>query len=276
MDEKTHFEMQRAQPRRDRRVVPRLLVAGLITLAALAWLRTCTGPVAPFSYRSYKEWKSSGVIPVSFQSNQLEQPGSEIILEDSGGLSSKRKVPLEAHIMSKCPDAKDCLHDLVVPAMQRIHDKVDFKLSYIGRTTDRDDGVECKHGPSECLGNMIELCAAQVYPSPQMYLGFTMCLTRDYEDIPQRSLVEDCSLEHGMDFDKLNQCVSSDDGNGVALLRTSVERSANASVQISCTIRLDEKKRCVRDGGEWKDCEGGSRVDDLVRDVNKLYDAINS
>ena len=44
----------------------------------------------------------------------------------------KGKVPLEAHIMSKCPDAKDCLHDLVLPAMQRIEDKVDFKLSFIG------------------------------------------------------------------------------------------------------------------------------------------------
>lgn len=43
-----------------------------------------------------------------------------------------QKVPLEAHIMSKCPDAKDCLHDLVLPAMQRVHDKVDFKLSFIG------------------------------------------------------------------------------------------------------------------------------------------------
>ncbi len=79
-----------------------------------------------------------------------------------------------------------------------------------------------------------------------------------------------------MDFDKLNQCVSSDDGKGVGLLRTSVERSANASVEISCTIRLDGKKRCVRDGGEWKDCEAGYRVDDLVQDVEKLYDAANS
>ena len=42
------------------------------------------------------------------------------------------RVPLEAHIMSKCPDAKDCLKDLVVPAMEKVYDKVDFKLSYIG------------------------------------------------------------------------------------------------------------------------------------------------
>lgn len=41
------------------------------------------------------------------------------------------RVPLEAHIMSKCPDAKDCLHDMILPAMQNVSDKVDFRLSYI-------------------------------------------------------------------------------------------------------------------------------------------------
>lgn len=43
-----------------------------------------------------------------------------------------RRVPLEAHIMSKCPDARDCLHDLILPAMVKVSHSVDFKLSYIG------------------------------------------------------------------------------------------------------------------------------------------------
>ena len=34
--------------------------------------------------------------------------------------------------MSKCPDAKDCLHDMILPTMQNVSDKVDFTLSYIG------------------------------------------------------------------------------------------------------------------------------------------------
>jgi hypothetical protein len=61
-------------------------------------------------------------------------------------------VPLEAHIMSKCPDARvghglatcppgvalltplqDCLRDMVLPAMQKVHDKVNFTLSFIGK-----------------------------------------------------------------------------------------------------------------------------------------------
>lgn len=43
------------------------------------------------------------------------------------------KVPLEAHIMSKCPDARDCLRDLVLPTMERVADKVSFRLSFIGK-----------------------------------------------------------------------------------------------------------------------------------------------
>lgn len=42
------------------------------------------------------------------------------------------KISLEAHIMSKCPDSRDCLRDLVLPAMQNVSGEVDFKLSYIG------------------------------------------------------------------------------------------------------------------------------------------------
>ncbi|KAJ2975297.1 hypothetical protein NUW58_g8399 [Xylaria curta] len=128
-------------------------------------------------------------------------------------------VPLEAHIISKCPDTRDCLRELILPAMIRVHEKVNFTLTYIGTPTE-NDGVECKHGPGECMGNIIELCAHKLYPDPKIWLGFTMCLTRDYEAIPQRELVEDCALEHAVDFVKLNECATRDDGAfGMAMLR---------------------------------------------------------
>lgn len=53
-----------------------------------------------------------------------------------------------------------------------------------------------------------------------------MCLTRDYKHIPQRSLIEDCALEHAIDFEKLNECATKDDGAlGVGMLRDSVQRT---------------------------------------------------
>jgi hypothetical protein len=53
--------------------------------------------------------------------------------EHTANTVGTNKVPLEAHIMSKCPDAQDCLQQLVVPAMEKISDKVDFQLSFIGK-----------------------------------------------------------------------------------------------------------------------------------------------
>ena len=56
----------------------------------------------------------------------------ETIHDEKASAHRSALVPLEAHIMSKCPDAKDCLRDLVVPAMEDIADMVDFNLSFIG------------------------------------------------------------------------------------------------------------------------------------------------
>lgn len=47
--------------------------------------------------------------------------------------SESHKIPLEAHIMSKCPDAKDCLKELILPTMEQVSDKVDFQLSFIAK-----------------------------------------------------------------------------------------------------------------------------------------------
>lgn len=127
----------------------------------------------------------------------------------------------------------------------------------------------CKHGEEECLGNIIELCAAKLYPDPKMYLGFTMCLSNSFDDIPRRELVEECALEHGMTMERLNTCTVDEDGElGLDMLKESFNRSASAGVTKSCTVRLNDKIRCIRDGGEWKDCEGGSSPQDLVEEIN--------
>jgi hypothetical protein len=97
----------------------------------------------------------------------------------------------------------------------------------------------------------------------------------DYPSIPDRSLVENCALEHSLSFDKINACISDQDMHGINLLRKSVERSYENNVTRSCTVRLAGKVRCIRDGGQWKDCKGGSEVADLVRDVEELYDEAN-
>jgi hypothetical protein len=197
-------------------------------------------------------------------------PGQWSTQSNISSTNQSSLVPLEAHIMSKCPDAKTCLEKLVVPAMEKIVDKVDFRLSYIGKV-DEDDTIHCMHGPDECLGNMLGLCANDLFPNnPKISLGFSTCLTMSYKRIPSRDLVQSCALEHGLSFDDLNACIS-EEGKGLDLLEASVKRSAEAGVKKSCTVRVDGEQWCVMDGGEWKDCKSGHEVKDLVAEVERLY-----
>lgn len=88
------------------------------------------------------------------------------------------------------------------------------------------------------MGNIIELCAAKLYPDPKISLGFTMCITRDWRNIPKRDLIEACALEHAIDMRALNDCAAKDDGAyGVGMLRDSVTRSIE--VTTSSQVRLD-------------------------------------
>ena len=139
--------------------------------------------------------------------------------------------------MSKCPDARDCLSQLLVPVLSQVSAHVNFTLSYIGQATDHDDGVECKHGPTECLGNILQLCAEDLYDDPKQWVGFAMCMEKQFDSIPERWLVQECAAEFGIDFWKLNDCASKEDGAyGIGLLRHSVERTKNAGVTLSCTV----------------------------------------
>lgn len=119
---------------------------------------------------------------------------------------------------------------------------------------------------------MILLCAAQLYPEPKLSLGFANCMVNDYRDIPQRDLVQSCAMEHGLDFGRINGCIS-DEGNAQLLLRDSVERSADAEIRTSCTIRLQGRTWCVT-GGK-RDCNDGANLDGLIHRINSTFEHLN-
>ncbi|KAG8527427.1 uncharacterized protein KY384_007579 [Bacidia gigantensis] len=217
---------------------------------------------------------TGSVLPVLVKAEQLFSPSPPpppFVAGAFEGVSNATKlVSLEAHIMSKCPDARDCLVDLVVPAMEQIVDKVDFKLSYIGEVGE-DDAVICKHGPTECLGNMMGLCATQLFPNDvKRWLGFMTCMIMDYSDIPSRDLAQHCTLEHGISFDDLNACIS-EEGKGLDLLAASVKSTQKAGVTKSCTVRVADEIWCIRDGAQWKNCSDGHEPKDLVTTIEKLF-----
>ncbi|RHZ60254.1 hypothetical protein CDV55_103952 [Aspergillus turcosus] len=269
---------------------------GFVLYSVLSWFPT---PISKFFLHSCHP--SSERLDDGFSASPFTTGDAAPLMDHKPEASAvDNKVPLEAHIMSKCPDARDCLQKLVVPAMEQISDKVDFELSFIASVSNKSTDVVCKHGPAECIGDMLILCAANLPFPPKgqsmnrtptiRSLGFANCLISSYEKIPERSFVEQCALEHGIDFDALNECASQQDDDpghdggdkdplsGIALLRKSAQHSEALGVTTSCTVRLDEHVWCVRDDGVWKDCAQGGRgsqVSVLVEEIDKIWKGLN-
>jgi hypothetical protein len=94
-----------------RNIVLRRIVPAFLTLMMVAYL-----------FRS------------QFVCNHHYDPGMNLRpYEGHQSQDEAEKVPLEIHIMSKCPDARDCLRELIVPTMVEVSDKVDLTMSFIGR-----------------------------------------------------------------------------------------------------------------------------------------------
>jgi hypothetical protein len=82
-------------------------------------------------HNTHLQGSHSGAGEIRDENDVLSSPGYSA--PGAHNTLAQNKIPLEAHIMSKCPDAQACLQKLVLPAMEQISEKVDFKLSFIAR-----------------------------------------------------------------------------------------------------------------------------------------------
>ena len=110
MNEKRHLQPGHAVSRRG---LPRRRSSIILVLVLLVILYL-TVP----SQTLLPTWLQSKQSAPNFESNRYTQipwPDSSLSSSTTGS-----GVELEAFIMSKCPDARDCLRDLVVPAMEEV------------------------------------------------------------------------------------------------------------------------------------------------------------
>ncbi|QKX64685.1 uncharacterized protein TRUGW13939_11861 [Talaromyces rugulosus] len=182
----------------------------------------------------------------------------------------KQKVPLEVHIESRCPDARDCLQKLVVPAYWQVHEEADLKISYVGEIWEYPKkDVTCQHGWNECEGNKLLVCAEMHASSISDTLGFTNCVLSDYERVAQPELIQECAREHEIDYKKIKTCADEQEGRN--LLISSVQHSVAAGANFSCTIRVNGKTWCTRDDYKWGCGQNHYTVRNLVEEIRKLY-----
>lgn len=69
----------------------------------------------------------------------------------------------------------------------------------------------------------------------------------------------------------INSCIEGQEGKDLML--ESARAVKQASVQRSCTVVIDGAKRCIRDGGRWYDCPGGSSEAEFVASLCAAHTA---
>ncbi|CDZ98812.1 Gamma interferon inducible lysosomal thiol reductase GILT [Phaffia rhodozyma] len=191
----------------------------------------------------------------------------------------QQQVKVIIGVMSRCPDAfqMESTFDKVLKT-RSVRDKVDLELVYIGTPNATDHiGVSCKHGETECSGNIQQLCAQQ-YVDQTVWWRFVTCQNYYSSRIGSPALATECAKVAGFDWDTspVSLCAS-EGGEGEHLLRQSVKRSHQLEIEKSATLLLgdDHRVRCIRDGGVWKNCDEGHTVGELVDSILDTWERDN-
>jgi len=110
---------------------------------------------------------------------------------------------------------------------------------------DGNDNYDCLHGPTECQGDMIELCAQFVTEAKSEWGWWNMgvCMQADYDNIPDNA--QGCAQQAGLSWSAINNCVTN--GMGDKLLSWSFAQSQN----------VDSAPTIMIGGTEATDCENG-------------------
>lgn len=119
---------------------------------------------------------------------------------------------------------------------------------------------------------IIKLCIHKYFPD--QWLPFVLCENQQYRSIPDERLARKCATETNISYDlnEFQDCLIGQEG--VQLLQDSISVTQSAGATKSCTIHVNGKPRCIRDGGQFYNCPGGSSPSDFVATVCEAYNQL--
>ncbi|KAG0203440.1 hypothetical protein BGX28_004267 [Mortierella sp. GBA30] len=149
-------------------------------------------------------------------------------------------------------------------------------LSYFGVIDDSGSTptVTCMHGPSECAGNIQQLCFKKYFPDHKYWYAFVVEMNSKPNKIGDPHYAREAgerivnNTEYGSALDQVDKCAAGSEG--LDLLIESVKNTVSQGATASCTIFIDGQKRCVVDGGVWRECPEGHDISDFVRSIKDV------
>jgi len=182
----------------------------------------------------------------------IDQP-----LEDSAPAScpppppSQKILRLDMYVMGKCPWCAKSMEKLADNITcdfgcsyhgKALTARMDFRIHMVGLNngTYRHPWLKAIHGPSELVGERLELCARQHYPKDYQYLRFFKCMDKDVKKIPM--MAPECAEEADMDLNVLVGCANME---GERLVASSYAFSSYMGIGMTPTFVINGGKPIV-------------------------------
>jgi hypothetical protein len=187
-------------------------------------------------------------------------------------MRERYRVPVELFVMSGCPDARFC-EEAFARLLQNYTETTYVRAEYIA-TEDATGAVTCRHGDAECKGNRYQLCLESHIPKEKSYAWFlttVLCLWESGQVLSLDALPP-CMQKSGVSQEiqtEVLSCANTDEG--LQLERQSAALVKARDVQRSCTVYIGGERRCIRDGGTWYDCPGGSTDADFTKTICEVF-----
>ncbi|XP_054290957.1 GILT-like protein 1 [Macrosteles quadrilineatus] len=125
---------------------------------------------------------------------------------------AQKQCDLAVLFESHCPDSRNFIHQRLVPLWHKLEPHCTLDLVPFGKARSTEDGFVCQHGEKECRGNMVLSCAlARLSPGRQQ-LDFASCFMGDPDFGGQ-----DCATKSGLNWEDVQGCMSSEEGNRLQL-----------------------------------------------------------
>jgi hypothetical protein len=158
---------------------------------------------------------------------------------------------MDMYVMGKCPwcaKAMEAIADDIKCDYtceykgETLTARLDFNLHMVGLNNGTYDQpwLRAIHGPSELVGERLELCARQHYARDYEYVRFMHCMDENVSVIPIRA--PECAKRHGMDLDLLVACANM---QGEQLVAGSYGFASWMGIDITPTFVLNHKKKVL-------------------------------
>ncbi|XP_047736937.1 gamma-interferon-inducible lysosomal thiol reductase-like [Hyalella azteca] len=123
-------------------------------------------------------------------------------------------VSLQVFYESLCPDSIRFVEEQLAPVYASLSSILSVDITAYGFASDtaKPEGgynFTCQHGPDECVGNLLLVCAKKYLPQEPEYIDFNICvMTAEYPP----SAGEQCAAELGVSFAEISACWTSQEG----------------------------------------------------------------